>query len=174
MEFNDMMLCGVINDTRNKLHALADGFSEEEAFLKAIEECKKTEEELKAFVTDDDDDQALHDYVAATIKMLQDLAFGIGIMMNGQGVIKSSFEKYDAACNKAIKAVEERSGGKFEDACDNLKDNLQRMIVCAFLEAMAEADGDLPDTSFQNFVDTMKKLGEEKNEGNEENDTEEK
>lgn len=174
MEFNDMMLCGVINDTRNKLHALADGFSEEEAFLRAIDECKNTEEELKAFVTDDDDDQALHDYVTTTIKMLQDLAFGIGIMMNGQGVIKSSFEKYDAACNKAIKAVEERSGGKYEDTCDNLKDNLQRMIVGMFLEAMAEADGSLPDTSFQHFVDGMKKMEEEKKLDDEGNDTEEK
>lgn len=186
MEFNDMMLRGVVNETRDKLHAMASDFSSEEDFLRAIDECKNTEEELKNFVTDDDDERVLHDYVTATIKMLQDLAFGIGIMMNGQEIIKSSFKKYDAACDETIKAIEDRSGS----TCDNLvakleTDHIQRAVLGAvlgavfgaFLEAMTNADGDLPDGSYQNFVDTMKRLEEEKKRkqlDNEGNNTDEK
>lgn len=174
MEIRDLMFCNAINETRSKIHTITSAFSAEDEFLNAISECKNTEEELKSFITDDDDDKALHDYVAATIKMLQDLSFGIGIMMNGQGVIKSSLKKYDDACDAAIKAVEDRSGEKYNSTCRDINDHLQRMIVRAFIESMAEADGNLPDTSFQKFVDTMKQLEEEKNQDNEGNDTEEK
>lgn len=167
MSLDDRYFCRMITDLKNNIHGLYSGFASEDDYLKAINECHETEEKLKQVVEDGGcDDQVFTAYFDATLKMLRDTAFGIGILMNGQGVLEKTLKKYDAACETAIGAIEERSGEKYDPAedkavQDDLKNRLQQMLVEGMLKAMAESDKEDIEETLDNFVKRMKELEDE-------------
>lgn len=167
MSLDDRYLCRMITDLEENIHGLYSGFASEEDYLKAINECHDTEEKLKELLEEKfEDDDIVTPYFDATLKMLRDTAFGIGILMNGQGVLEKTLKKYDAACETAIKAIEERSGEKYDPAEDkalqeDLKNRLQQMLVTGMLQAMAESGGEDIEETLDNFVKRMKELEDE-------------
>ena len=170
MSLDDRYFCRMITDLKGNIHGLYSGFASEDDYLKAIKSCQETEEELKKVIEgkfDDNDDTVLSMYFDATIKMLRDTAFGIGILMNGQGVLEKTLKRYDDACETAIKAIEERSGEKYDPAYDkamqdDLKNRLQQMLVSGMLKAMAESGGEGMDEALDDFVKRMKEIEDEK------------
>lgn len=168
MSLDDRYLCRMITDLEEAIHGLYSGFASEEDYLKAINECHDTEEKLKEVVEGNDcDDPVLLAYFDATFKMLRDTAFGIGILMNGQGVLEKTLKRYDEACGTAIRAIEERSGEKYDPAVDkavqeDFKNRLQQMLVTGMLQAMAESDGEDMEEALSDFVKRMKELEDEK------------
>ncbi|MBO7366717.1 MAG: hypothetical protein J6U28_08485 [Bacteroidales bacterium] len=168
MSLDDRYLCRMITDLEENIHGLYSGFASEEDYLKAINECHDTEEKLKEVVEDNGtDDPVFLAYFDATLKMLKDTAFGIGILMNGQGVLEKTLKKYDEACGTAISAIEERSGEKYDPAVDkavqeDFKNRLQQMLVTGMLQAMAESGGEDMEEALSDFVKRMKELEDEK------------
>lgn len=168
MSLDDRYLCRMITDLEENIHGLYSGFASEEDYLKAINECHDTEEKLKEVIEDNDcDDPVLLAYFDATFKMLRDTAFGIGILMNGQGVLEKTLKRYDEACGTAIRAIEERSGEKYDPDVDkavqeDFKNRLQQMLVTGMLQAMAESDGEDMEEALSDFVKRMKELEDEK------------
>lgn len=169
MSLDDRYLCRMITELKGNIHGLYSGFASEDDYLKAINECHDTEEKLKEVVEGNDcDDQVFTAYFDATLKMLRDTAFGIGILMNGQGVLETTLKKYDEACGTAIRAIEERSGEKYDPDVDkavqeDFKNCLQQMLVTGMLQAMAESDKEDIEETLDNFVKRMKELEDEKN-----------
>lgn len=168
MSLDDRYFCRMITDLQENIHGLYSGFASEDDYLKAINECHDTEEKLKEVVEGNDpDDQVFTAYFDATLNMLRDTAFGIGILMNGQGVLEKTLKKYDEACGTAIRAIEERSGEKYDPAEDkavqeDFKNRLQQMLVTGMLKAMAESDGEDMEEAIGDFVKRMKELEDEK------------
>lgn len=168
MSLDDRYLCRIITELKENIHGLYSGFASEDDYLKAINECHDTEEKLKEVVeSNDPDDQVFTAYFDATLKMLRDTAFGIGILMNGQGVLETTLKKYDEACGTAIRAIEERIGEKYDPDVDkavqeDFKNRLQQMLVTGMLQAMAESDKENIEETLDNFVKRMKELENEK------------
>lgn len=168
MSLDDRYLCRMVSDLKTNIHGLYSGFASEEDYLRAINECHDTEEKLKEVVEDNDpDDPVLLAYFDATLKMLRDTAFGIGILMNGQGVLEKTLKRYDEACETAISAIEERSGEKYDPAEDkavqeDFKNRLQQMLVTGMLRAMAESGGEDMEEALSDFVKKMNELEDEK------------
>lgn len=167
MSLDDRYLCRMITELKGNIHGLYSGFASEDDYLKAINECHDTEEKLKEVVEGNDpDDQVFTAYFDATLKMLRDTAFGIGILMNGQGVLETTLKKYDEECGTAISAIEERSGEKYDPDVDkavqeDFKNRLQQMLVTGMLQAMAESDKENIEETLDNFVKRMKELEDE-------------
>lgn len=164
MSLDDRYFCRMITDLKENIHGLYSGFASEDDYLKAINECHDTEEKLKELLEEKcEDDDIVTPYFDATLKMLRDTAFGIGILMNGQGVLEKTLKKYDVACETAIKAIEERCGEKYDPAEDkalqeDLKNRLQQMLVTGMLQAMAESGGEDIEEALGDFVKRMKEL----------------
>lgn len=169
MSLDDRCFCRMITDLKENIHGLYSGFASEDDYLKAINECHDTEEKLKELLEEKfEDDDIVAPYCDATLKMLRDTAFGIGILMNGQGVLEKTLKRYDVACETAIKAIEERSGEKYDPAYDkalqeDLKNRLQQMLVEGMMKAMAESNREDTEETLDNFVKRMKELEDEKN-----------
>ena len=164
MSLDDRYFCRMITELKGNIHGLYSGFASEDDYLKAINECHDTEEKLKEVVENSEhDDPVFVAYFDATLKMLRDTAFGIGILMNGQGVLEKTLKKYDAACETAIKAIEERCGEKYDPAVDkaeqeDFKNRLQRMLVEGMMKAMAGSGGEDMEEALGDFVKRMKEL----------------
>ncbi len=168
MSLDDRYFCRMITDLKNNIHGLYSGFASEDDYLKAINECHDTEEQLKELLEDkfEEDDDIITPYFDATLKMLRDTAFGIGILMNGQGVLEKTLKKYDEACETTIEAIENRSGEKYDPGIDkamqeDLKNRLQQMLVEGMMKAMAESGGENMEEALGDFVKRMKELEDE-------------
>ena len=145
MSLDDRYFCRMITDLKENIHGLYSGFASEDDYLKAINECHDTEEKLKELLEEKfEDDDIVTPYFDATLK------------------------RYDVACETAIKAIEERSGEKYDPAYDkalqeDLKNRLQQMLVEGMMKAMAESNREDTEETLDNFVKRMKELEDEKN-----------
>lgn len=174
MDMNDRFLIKMINQTKDKLKELTGDKNLDECVedcVKAMKESSNTAAELRAFRDgmEGNDDEVFTEYVDATIKAVESIGFGVGLLMNGYSSLNEALKKFEKASDKAVAGIEERSGEKYipevQEAFDNhMKDQLKKMVLGALAKMIADSGSgdDEISTELDDFVKKMKELEDKK------------
>lgn len=145
MNFEDAFVCRQITESREKIGAIRGGITSTNELKGVIEKASTAAAELRELREsfDDDTPEAMIAYTDASIKCMESVAFSLGLVMNGLESLDRTVDKYDTECNNMIKAIEDRSGEKFDPAHEkavqeNLAEDLAKMLFEALMDSIAE------------------------------------
>lgn len=145
MNFEDAFVCQQITESRNRIDEIRGGITSTNELKGVIEKASTAAAELKELKEGfaDDTPKTMISYTDASIKCMESVAFSLGLVMNGLESLNRAVEKYDTECDNMIKAIEDKSGEKFDPAHEkavqeNLAEDLAKMLFGALMAAVAE------------------------------------
>lgn len=151
MNFEDAFVCQQITESREKIDQIRSGITSTNELKGVIEKASTAAAELRELkeAFDDDTPDTMISYTDASIKCMESVAFSLGLVMNGLESLNRTVEKYDAECDNMIKAIEEKSGEKFNSqheqaVLDDMSERLAKMLFGALMEAIKDETDDIP------------------------------
>ena len=174
MNFEDAFVCKQITESRERIDTIRGNLTSTIELRGVIEKASSAAAELRELKEGFDDDTPTNmvAYADASIKCMESVAFSLGLVMNGLESLDRTVDKYDKECENMIKAIEEKSGEKFDPAREKaheekFAEDLAKMLFGTLMAAIAEEGANGLD-------DYVKRLGIEQDEDEDEDGTEEK
>ena len=151
MNFEDALLCKQIDETRDNIHKLREGLSQVADIKEIIDKSSSSAAELRKLK--EGFDETIYDetiaYTDASIKVMDDTTFALGLVANGLEALDRAVDRYDAECGNLIAAIEKRSGEKYspqheQAVLDDMAERLAKMLFGAVIEAIKDGTDDIP------------------------------
>lgn len=113
MQFDDRMMIETVMQDLEEIDGILIGTSSEQDFKTCFSNLEKGKEDLKEILEGEMPVPELRPYLELRLRNFDDLSFALGLIMQGQEMMKLAVSKFKKSAEEIIEAVEARCGEKY-------------------------------------------------------------
>lgn len=113
MQFDDRMMIETVLRDLDEIDGILIGTSSEQDFKTCFSNLEKGKEDIKGILEGDMPVPELKPYLELRLRNFDDLSFALGLIMQGQEMMKLAVSKFKKSAEEIISDVETRCGEKY-------------------------------------------------------------